>query len=255
MPTAAERFDLGGKVVLVSGGSRGLGRAMVLALADAGAEVVIASRKLASCEALAAEVGERTGRRALALAAHAGRWEDMDRLAARAYQEFDRIDVLVNNAGMSPRYPEPGAISEELYDKVLAVNLKGPFRLTALVGARMAADGIGGSVINVSSVAAAHPSADAIPYVAAKAGIEAITRGFAHAWPGLVRVNAIVPGTFLTDIAKAWDMAAFERRAGRFALRRGGEPEEIVGAALYFASAASSYSTGALLAVDGGYRP
>ncbi len=187
------------------------------------------------------------------MAAHAGRWEDMDRLAEQAYESFGRVDVLVNNAGMSPLYPEPAAVTEELYDKVLAVNLKGPFRLTALIGARMAADGTGGSVINVSSVASTHPRGDVIPYAAAKAGVNAITKGFAHAWPRLVRVNAILPGTFLTDISKAWDMEAFERRAEGFALRRGGYPDEVVGAALYFASDASSYTSGALLEIDGGY--
>ena len=154
---------------------------------------------------------------------------------------------------MSPTYPEPAAVTEELWDKVLGVNLKGPFRLTALVGTRMAA-GAGGSVINVSSVAARHPLPGVIPYAAAKAGLNAMTQAFAHAWPS-VRVNAIVPGAFLTDIAKAWDADAFAREAAGFALRRGGRPEEIVGAALYLAGDASSYTTGALLDVDGGYRP
>jgi NAD(P)-dependent dehydrogenase (short-subunit alcohol dehydrogenase family) len=249
--TPAERFDLAGRVALVTGGSRGLGRAMVLGFAAAGADVVIASRKLDDCRTLADEVTEATGRRALPVACHVGRWSELEQLADAAYEAFGRIDVLVNNAGMSPLYPEPAAVSEELWDKVIGVNLKGPFRLTALVGSRMAESG-GGSIVNISSAAALYPRPDVIPYAAAKAGLNAITQAFAHAWPS-VRVNCIVAGPFLTDISKAWDMEAFESRAEHFALRRGGQPNEIVGAALYLASDASTFTTGALLSVDGGY--
>jgi NAD(P)-dependent dehydrogenase (short-subunit alcohol dehydrogenase family) len=248
-----ERFDLSGKVALVTGGSRGMGRAMVLAMAAAGADVVIASRKLENCERLAEEVTAQTGRRAVPVAANVSSWAEVEQLVEAAYGSFGRIDVLVNNAGMSPIYDSPEEVSEALFDKVVGVNLKGPYRLTAMVGSRMAADGIGGSVINISSVASTHPREDVIPYAAAKAGLNAMTQGFAHAWPRLVRVNAILPGTFLTDISKAWDMDAFEQRAETFALRRGGLAAEIVGAALYFASDASSYTTGSLLAIDGGY--
>jgi NAD(P)-dependent dehydrogenase (short-subunit alcohol dehydrogenase family) len=252
MTDSRSLFDLAGKVALVTGGSRGLGRAMVLAFAEAGADVVIASRKLTSCEETAAEVERRTGRRALPVACHVGEWEQVEALAGHAYAHFGRIDVLVNNAGMSPIYDRVGEVSEALYDKVLDVNLKGPFRLTALVGTRMAA-GEGGSIIMVSSTAAIHPRANVIPYAAAKAGLNAMTAGFAHAFGPSVRVNCIMPGPFLTDISKAWDMEAFNRRAETgIALRRGGEAEEIVGAALYFASAASSFTTGAVLEVSGG---
>ena len=245
-------FDLTGKVALVTGGSRGLGRAMVLAFAHAGADVVIASRKLAACEATADEVRRATGRRALPVACHVGDWGQVEALGAAAYQEFGRVDVLVNNAGMSPRYDAVDGVTEDLYDKVLDVNLTGPFRLTALVGARMAA-GDGGSIIMVSSTAAVRPTADVIPYAAAKAGINAMTVGFARALGPKVRVNCIMPGPFLTDISKAWDMERFRERARTvIALGRGGEPEEIVGAALYFASNASSFTTGAVLGVDGG---
>jgi NAD(P)-dependent dehydrogenase (short-subunit alcohol dehydrogenase family) len=243
--------DLTGKVALVTGGSRGLGREMALGLAAAGADVVIASRKIASCEKAAAEVRERTGRRALPVAAHVGRWDALDDLVERAYGEFGHVDVLVNNAGMSPRYDTVADVSEELFDKVIGVNLKGPFRLASLVGTRMAA-GDGGSIINISSTGAARPRADIVPYAAAKAGLNAMTAGLAHAFGPTVRVNAIMAGTFLTDISTAWDMDAFARRAASFALRRGGEPREIVGTALYLASDWSSYTTGAVLAVDGG---
>jgi NAD(P)-dependent dehydrogenase (short-subunit alcohol dehydrogenase family) len=246
-------FDMTGKVALVTGGSRGLGREMVLAFAERGADVVIASRKIENCEAVATEV-RALGRRALSVAYHAASWQGADDLAAAAYAEFGRIDVLVNNAGMSPLYPSVDAVTEDLYDKVMGVNLKGPFRLSAVVGTRMVADG-GGSIIFVSSIASQRPSATELVYGPAKAGLNALTYGLARTLGPTVRVNCIVPGPFLTDISKAWDMAAFERSAKQgFALQRGGEPHEIVGAALYFATAAGSYTTGTTLNVDGGPR-
>ena len=246
-------FDMTGKVALVTGGSRGLGREMVLAFAERGADVVIASRKVENCEAVAAEV-RALGRRALSVAYHAASWQGADDLAAAAYAEFGRIDVLVNNAGMSPLYPSVDAVTEDLYDKVMGVNLKGPFRLSAVVGTRMVADG-GGSIIFVSSIASQRPTATELVYGPAKAGLNALTYGLARTLGPTVRVNCIVPGPFLTDISKAWDMAAFERSAKQgFALQRGGEPHEIVGATLYFATAAGSYTTGTTLNVDGGPR-
>ena len=245
-------FDLTDRVAVVTGGSRGLGREMVLGFARAGADVVIASRKLEICQALARQVEAETGRRALAHACHVGRWQDLDRLADAAYQTLGKVDVLVNNAGMSPLYDQVVNVTEELYDKVLAVNLKGPFRLTALVGTRMAA-GAGGSIINVSSVGSIRPYGDIVPYAAAKAGLNAMTVAFAHAFGPKVRVNCIMPGTFVTDINRGWDWKEFDaKHAVRFALRRAGEAAEIVGAALYLASDASSYTTGTILKVDGG---
>ncbi|MEY4371289.1 MAG: hypothetical protein RL219_58 [Actinomycetota bacterium] len=245
------RFDLSGKVALVTGGSRGLGREMALAFADHGADVIIASRKLENCEQVADEVRTK-GRRALAVAYHAASWSGAEQLAAAAYDAFGRVDVLVNNAGMSPLYPSLDAVTEDLYDKVLGVNLKGPFRLTSIVGTKMAA-GDGGSVINVSSIASLKPAATEAPYGAAKAGLNSLTVSFAQAFAPKVRVNCIVPGAFLTDISKAWDMPTFEKNArATIALQRGGRPDEIIGAALYLASDASSYMTGALLRLDGG---
>jgi NAD(P)-dependent dehydrogenase (short-subunit alcohol dehydrogenase family) len=246
-------FDMTGKVALVTGGSRGLGREMVLAFADRGADVVIASRKLDNCESVAEEVRSR-GRNALAIAYHAASWDGAEELAEASYRTFGKVDVLVNNAGMSPLYPSVDAITEDLYDKVMGVNLKGPFRLSAIIGTRMAA-GDGGSIIFVSSVASQRTSPNELVYGAAKAGVNALTYGLARTLGPKVRVNCIVPGPFLTDISKAWDLDAFAKsaRAG-FALERGGEPHEIVGAAIYFASSASSYTTGTTLNVDGGPR-
>ena len=243
-------FELTGRVAIVTGGSRGLGREMALAFAERGADVVIASRKLDNCETVAGKV-RALGRRALPIAYHAGSWADADRLADAAYAEFGRVDILVNNAGMSPLYESLDAISEELFDKVIGVNLKGPFRLSSLVGTRMAA-GDGGSIINVSSIASQRPSPTEAPYGAAKAGINSLTGSLAAAFGPKVRVNCIVPGPFLTDISKAWDLDAFNARAkNAFALGRGGEPHEIVGAALYLASDASSYTTGSMINIDG----
>lgn len=258
MGSTRDLFDLSGRVAVVTGGSRGLGREMVLAFAEHGADVVVASRKLDNCAAVARQVEER-GRRALPVAYHAGDWEDSDRLYEAVYREFGRCDVLVNNAGMSPLYPSVDAVTEALYDKVMGVNLKGPFRLSALVGTRMAgADhggSHGGSIVFVSSIASQRPSPDELVYGAAKAGINNLTYGLARTLGPRVRVNGIVPGPFLTDISKAWDLEAFTAAARTgYALGRGGEPSEIVGAALYLASDASSYTTGALINVDGGPR-
>ena len=241
-------FDLTGRVALVTGGSRGLGRAMVLAFAKAGADVVIASRKLDACEAVAREV-EALGRRALPVAAHVGKWSDNDRLADAAYAHFGRVDILVNNAGMSPLAPSLVETSEELFDKVIDVNFKGPFRLSSLIGERMMA-GAGGTIVNLSSSASFRPEPNTVPYSGAKAAVNAMTVALAKAFAPKVRVNCIAPGPFLTDVSGAWrDNEAFKRQLG---LRRFGEPDEIVGTALYLASDASSYTTGAVIRVDGG---
>jgi NAD(P)-dependent dehydrogenase (short-subunit alcohol dehydrogenase family) len=246
-------FDLTGRVAVVTGGSRGLGKAMVEGFARAGADVVIASRKLPTCEMLAEEVAEATGRRAVGMVCHVGYWEDCQTLFDRVYTEFGRCDVLVNNAGMSPLYDSLTSVTEALFDKVLDVNLKGPFRLSALFGEAMAATERGGSIINVSSIAAVRPSPTEAAYAAAKAGLNNLTTSFARAYAPRVRVNTIMPGPFLTDISKAWDLDRFEDSAKKdIPLQRGGQPDEIVGAALYFASDASRYTTGAVLKIDGG---
>jgi NAD(P)-dependent dehydrogenase (short-subunit alcohol dehydrogenase family) len=224
---------------------------MSLAFAERGADVVVASRKLPACEEVAREI-EAMGRRALPYACHVGRWDELEGLVEASYAKFGKVDVLINNAGLSPLYPSLHEVTEDLFDKVVALNLKGPFRLSALVASRMA-KGDGGAIINVSSTASMNPSPTSEPYGAAKAGLNAITRSFAFAYGPKVRVNCIVPGPFLTDISKAWDMPAFEKRAQTsLALKRGGQPDEIVGAALYLASDSASFTTGAWIRVDGG---
>ncbi|HLG67295.1 MAG TPA: glucose 1-dehydrogenase [Acidimicrobiales bacterium] len=242
-------FDLTGKVALVTGGSRGLGYQMVRAFAERGADVVIASRKIANCQAVAAEV-EALGRRALAHEVHAARWPSIDRLIEASYDAFGRVDILVNNAGMSPPAPSH-EVTEELFDSVVGLNFKGPFRLASQVAKRMY-DGEGGTIINVSSSGALMPLPNVVPYGSAKAALNAMTRSLAAEYGPKVRVNTLSPGPFLTDIAQAW--APEQRERSDNALGRPGRPEEIVTAALFLASPASSFANGALVRVDGGLR-
>lgn len=243
----AELFDLSGKVALVTGGSRGLGRAIVLGFAAAGAHVVGASRKLDACEAVAREV-ESLGQQAMPVACHVGNWAGLDALVDRSYERFGKIDILVNNAGLSPPAPSSVETSEELFDKVVSVNFKGPFRLSALIAARMAAAD-GGSVISVSSTGALRPSPNFGPYAGSKAAVNAISVAFAQEFAPKVRFNTISPGGFYTDISKAWANPGDD--VPNAPLGRFGHPNEIVTAALYYASDASSYTTGSLLRVDG----
>jgi NAD(P)-dependent dehydrogenase (short-subunit alcohol dehydrogenase family) len=250
--TTAVQFDFSGKVVAITGGSRGLGHAMALGFAAAGANLAIASRKLDSCDATVKEI-RALGRDGSAHAIHVGKWQDCDRMAQEVYARWGRCDVLINNAGMSPLYPSLAEHGEDLFDKVIAVNLKGPFRLSALFGSRMA-KGDGGAIINISSIAAIRPSHTTAPYSAAKAGLNAITVAFANELGPKVRVNCIMAGPFHTDVSKDWSHTPeFTRRARQnYAMGRAGDPAEIVGAALYLASPAASFTTGCVMTVDGG---
>jgi NAD(P)-dependent dehydrogenase (short-subunit alcohol dehydrogenase family) len=217
-------FDFTGRIVLVTGGSRGLGREMVMAFAERGADVVVASRKLEACEAVA-EAVRKLGRRALAHSVHAGRWDSIDELIEVVYGEFGRIDILVNNAGSGPAMASHD-VTEALFDSVVGLNFKGPFRLASQVAKRMS-DGEGGVIVNVSSSGSLMATPGVVPYASAKAALNAIT-----------------------DIARAWTREARESMPN--ALRRAGQPSEIVTAALYLASPASSFTTGTLVRVDGG---
>jgi NAD(P)-dependent dehydrogenase (short-subunit alcohol dehydrogenase family) len=250
--TAPAAGALAGKVALVTGGSRGLGREMVLAFAAAGADVAITSRSADGCRAVAAEV-EAMGRRAFVHPCHVGHWDELPGLVDAVYAEFGRVDVLVNNAGKSPLYDDLADVTEKLYDAVLDLNLKGPFRLTVLVADRMVEAG-GGCVINVSSTAALRPDPDVVPYAAAKAGLNIMTVAMAQAFAPTVRVNAIIPGPFATDVSTHWTDQTRATLTARTALGRVGRPHEIAGAAVYLASDAASYTTGSLLTVDGGAR-
>lgn len=248
------RFDMHSHVALITGSSRGLGRAMAFAFARAGADVVITSRKLDACKETAAEIERETGRSAMPYASHVGDWQGLEGLVEAVYERYGRLDVLVNNAGISPVYDRAVDISEDLWDKVFAVNVKGAFRLSALVGGRMTGAG-GGSIINISSGGAVQPTPETLPYSAAKAALNNITLGLARTYAPLVRVNCIMAGPFRTDATSGWaDGESVTFSARDYALARIGEPDEIVGAALYLASRASSFTTGSVLRVDGGMR-
>jgi NAD(P)-dependent dehydrogenase (short-subunit alcohol dehydrogenase family) len=244
-------FDFSGKVALVTGGSRGLGLAICRALAEQGAHVIVASRKQDNCIAVANELSTLTGARMLGVGAHAGKWEDIERLAEAAYAAFGRVDILVNNAGMSPLAASSLETSEALFDKVLDVNFKGPFRLASIIGSRMAAAD-GGSIINITSIGAIRPQPAYVPYAGAKAALNAATIAHAFEFAPKVRVNAIMPGSFRTDVAKAW--SPDKESSVTSAIKRFGKPAEIVSAVLYLASDASSFTTGSIITVDGG-RP
>jgi NAD(P)-dependent dehydrogenase (short-subunit alcohol dehydrogenase family) len=252
MGYADELFDLTDRVVLITGGSRGLGREMALAAARCGADVVVASRKLDGCVAAAKEIEAETGRAAMPYAVNVGRWDELPGLVDAVYERFGRVDALINNAGSSPLYDGLGAVTEKLFDAALNLNLKGPFRLSVLVGERMVAAGRG-SIVNVSTVGSVRPNPTIIPYAAAKAGQNVMTQALAAALGPAVRVNTLMPGPFLTEVTLHWGDAAQVAQTMRpHALQRAGQPVEVVGAALYLISDAASFTTGATLRVDGG---
>jgi NAD(P)-dependent dehydrogenase (short-subunit alcohol dehydrogenase family) len=245
-------FDLTGQVILITGGSRGLGREMAFATARCGADVVIASRNMENCESTAKEIEAETGRAAMPYQVHVGRWDQLDGLVDAAYERFGKVTTLINNAGMSPLYDKLTNVTEKLFDTVVNLNLKGPFRLSALVGERMVAAGRG-SIINVSSTGSLRPNGGIIPYAAAKAGLNAMTEGLAQAFGPTVRVNTLMAGPFLTDVSKAWGLENDNtNRFSHLSLQRAGSPPEIVGAALFLASDASSFTTGSIVRADGG---
>jgi NAD(P)-dependent dehydrogenase (short-subunit alcohol dehydrogenase family) len=246
-----ERMDLSGRVAVVTGGSRGIGRAVAEGLAAAGADVVVASRKLEACKEAATEIEAATGRRVLPLSCNVSHWEECDRLVEATYEAFGHCEVLVNNAGLSPLYGDLTSVTEALYDKTHAVNAKGPFRLCALFGTRMHASG-GGSIINVSTVGSWRPGPGDLPYAMAKAGLNALTLGLAGAFAPKVRANVVLPGPFDTDVARAWPSGVAERLAATNPMGRIGQPEDMVGICVFLASDASAYVNGAQILVDGG---
>ena len=246
-----ELFDLSGKVAVVTGGSRGIGKSVVFGLAAAGADVVITSRKIDNCRAVAAEVEAVTDRKAVPVGCDVGRWADCDALVDAVYTTFGRCDVFVSNAGMSPLYPDLVSVTEELYDKTHAVNAKGPFRLGVLFGARMA-EGEGGSIINISASGSWRPQSTYVPYAMAKAGLNALTLALAGAWSPKVRANTVLPGPFETDIAKAWPPGRLSEIGAANPLGRAGLPDDMVGVCVFLASDAASYVNGTQILLDGG---
>jgi len=255
MERVQQRFDLTGRVALVTGGSRGLGRAMSFGLAEAGANVVVASRTLSACETVAAEIRAH-GREALAVRCDMRDWADIDRLVERTYGRFGRCDVLVNNAGIM-QTPSPLVQTDSaLFDEFFGVNVKGPMRLATLLAPRMGTAG-GGSIINVVSIGGLKPGPNLGMYCSSKAALQALTRVMAAEWAPLkVRVNALAPGPFRTDMMEEMDERVpgfIEHSVSTNMQKRMADPDEIVGAVLFLASSAASFVTAQTLSVCGGY--
>jgi len=253
------RFSLEGKVALVTGGSRGIGRATALGFAEAGADVVVASRKLPDLEKVADEI-RGVGRKALPVEAHVGRMDDIGRLAATVVAEFGKIDILVNNAGTNPAMATVLDADERLWDSIMNLNLKGVYFLSQAVARVMKEHG-GGKIINVASMDGYKPELDVGIYSISKAAVLMMTKSMAlELAQHNIRVNAIAPGAVSTRILDShWfhlpEEEAKKQKAelGKMApLQRVGEPDEMVGAMVYLASDASSFMTGETLLVDGG---
>lgn len=182
---------------------------------------------------------------------HVGQWEAIGPALEFVEATLGPLDILVNNAGIAPLAPSLAAQTEALFDKTIDVNLKGPFRLMALAGAQMVRHG-GGSIINISSIGAQRPSAAEATYSAAKAGLNALTAAFAQEYAPTVRVNCVMPGAFATDMAEGWDEDFVAKVVDGLPSARLGRPEELVGMVVHLASDASSYTTGAIIPIDGG---
>ena len=246
------KISLEGKVALVTGGSRGIGRASALAFADAGADVVVASRKLPDLEGVAEEIKAK-GRRSLAVASHVAKADELKNLVETVKAEFGRIDILMNNAGTNPYFGPLMDAEEWAWDVTMNVNLKGPFLLGQLVAKVMKEQG-GGSIINTASTGGMRAGELHI-YGITKAGLIMLTQVMAKEWGQYnIRVNAIAPGVIKTRLSEAlWkEPAVGEAAIQRTALLRLGEPEDVAGVVLFLASDASSYITGETIVIDGG---
>ncbi|AFR51037.1 SDR family NAD(P)-dependent oxidoreductase [Gordonia sp. KTR9] len=242
--------DLTGKVALVTGASRGLGLAIARGLKEAGATVIVSSRKPDACAEAVAALDDVPGQ-ALPLALHVGRWDELEPAVDGIIDRHGSLDILVNNAGIAPLADNLLSVSESLWDKTIEVNVKGPFRLMAVAGDRMRATG-GGSIVNISSIGAVRPSPAEAMYAAAKSGLNALTQAFAQEYAPTVRVNCVMPGSFATDMAENWDDEFIGLVTDRLPAGRLGRPEEIAGLVTHLAGDDAGYTTGALIPVDGG---
>jgi NAD(P)-dependent dehydrogenase (short-subunit alcohol dehydrogenase family) len=254
-PALDQLFDLSGRVAVVTGATKGIGRSIAEGLAEAGASVVVSSRDQAACDRVAAEVSKATGQMTLGAACHMGDWDAIPALVRRSHDHFGRIDVVVNNAGINPAQMSVVDLSSEYLDKLFAVNLKGPVRLAGLVAPIMAEQGKG-SMINIATVGAYSGGPNFGAYTALKAALINFTKVMAKEWGSLgIRVNALSPGPFNSTMMQG--MAAsdpsFSKRVGSATLMgRVAECSEIIGAAVYLASDASSFVTGEDHVVSGG---
>ena len=250
-------FSLRGKVAIITGGSRGIGRAIALAYAEAGADVVVSSRDKRPPElSKVAEEIKAMGKKALATPAHVGKKEDVQELVRKSLEAFGRIDILVNNAGANPVLSALVDLEEDSLDKVLEVNLKGALLMSKAVAREMIKQGGGGRIINMSSISGLRARADGTgAYCISKAAMNMMTQVMARELARHnILVNAIAPGSIRTDFSRV-NWTDPERKAQRIReveLKRFGEPEEVAGIALFLASEASSFVTGEIIRVDGG---
>lgn len=251
---AFRKFRMDGKVVLITGASRGIGREIALAMTEAGARLVLSGRKLEGLEQVAGEVRARGGE-ALPVAAHNGNPKDLSRLVETAEDHFGTIDVLVNNAATNPVFGPIIQVDEGAWDKIMQVNLKGTFFLCKEV-ARVMGERGGGVIVNVASCAGIRPMPLLGAYSISKAGVIMLTKVLALEWAGLqIRVNAVAPGIIETKFSQAlWqNETILEEIKKKQPIPRVGKPDEVVGAVLYLASEASGYVTGQVVVIDGGY--
>ncbi|MCH2173876.1 SDR family oxidoreductase [Myxococcota bacterium] len=253
--TTIEIFDLTGKVALVTGSTKGLGHSMAKGLAQAGAQVIVNGRRQEDCDAAARKLADETGGEFTGMACHMGDWSQIESLVERAYGECGRVDVLVNNAGINPAPVMLADCTQEYWDKVYDVNLKGPMRLAALVAPRMGEMG-GGSIINVTTLGAYMGGPSVGVYTSCKAALNNLTRVMAAEWVSLgVRVNALAPGPFMSEMMKGADRVNpnFSRgSAAATLMKRVADCDEVIGSVVYLASDASSFVTGTDLKVSGG---
>ncbi|MBN1289525.1 MAG: SDR family oxidoreductase [Actinobacteria bacterium] len=246
-------FDLTGKVALVTGASRGIGEAIALAYSRFGARLVLASRKLEALEAVRKNI-EAQNAKAICVPTHVGSLEALSELIEKTMDEYGRLDVLVNNAGIVPATGPPEDVDEQLWNKIMDVNLKGSFFLANSAAEAMRGNG-GGSIINVSTYATRRPTPGLGVYIMSKAAVDMMTKVLAQEWTGAgIRVNGIAPGLIRTSITKTlWENEkAREAVESKVPIGRIGEPDDISGAAVFLASDASKYISGETILVDGG---
>lgn len=250
-------FDLTGRVAIVTGSTKGIGRAIAQGLAEAGATVVVSSRKQELCNEVARQVSGATGATVLGLACHAGEWDQIPRFIEQVHERLGRIDVLVNNAGINPAFKSPTEMELIFWRKVFVVNLEGPLRMVQLTAPIMRDQG-GGSIINVATMAAYSGGAGICAYAASKAALLNLTKSMSQELaPWNIRVNALAPGPFLSEMVEGVERRRpgyKEMLASLNLMHRIADPMEIVGPVLYLASDASSFVTGDEISVSGGMQ-